>query len=320
MGELNLFDLSPRELTNSAVWAWILDGLNSSKDSLRQSVANELLKTLNVPVPDEVRVLETERSLPDGRRMDVYLEGVKLGKEFIFFIENKVSHDTAVDSQVAGYLDALSQRGMAVYSAVLSLAPEIRQLIVNSPRFTEENRPAVLDLEQMIGFFSRFNFAEESIHAEFLRHLICRNTRNNRVRNAFVRGGADPEMWLAVARKNGVEELFSEYVNLASQLEDVSGRQLEVKYFNGRSVAVVGKSKRALFALHPEKSKRHVGLWLGYNHVNWLYHFNTDFPVNVLPEDFSDKPDGQQPNWHFGYIMNKQELALFFSATTGILT
>ena len=255
MSNLNLFDLSSRELTNSAVWIWILDGLRTSEKSLRKEIAVRLLQELKVPVPDVIKVLKAENSLPDGRRIDVYLEGESSGKPFIFFIENKVSHDASVDSQVAGYLDVLSNKEQPVYSAVLSLHPGIQQQIKNSTKFTENNRPVVFDIEQMIELFSYFKLHEESIPAEFLQHLITRQKQSNRVRSAIIRGGADPEVWLAVARQNGVEDLFSMYIDLASGLEVVTGGQIAVKYFNKRSVAVLGKSNRPLLSLQPQKSK-----------------------------------------------------------------
>lgn len=67
---VNLFDLSPRELTNSAVWMWLLSGLGIP-GSIRHRIAVDLLTDLGVPVPDSVQELRTEYALPDGRRIDM---------------------------------------------------------------------------------------------------------------------------------------------------------------------------------------------------------------------------------------------------------
>ena len=314
MSNLNLFDLSPRELTNSAVWIWILDGLRSPASSMRKEIAVRLLQELKVPVPEVIKVLKTEHSLPDGRRIDVYLEGESSGKPFIFFIENKVSHDASVDSQVAGYLDALANNEQPIYSAVLSLHPGIQQLIKNSSEFTKNNRPAVFDMEQMIGLFSCFDLPEESIPAEFLQHLITRKEQFDRVSSAITRGGADPEMWFTVARQNGVEDLFAQYIDLASGVESSSNGQLYVEYFKSKSVAVLNKSKQPILSLQPKKSTSASGLKLGYNSVNWLKHFDSEFPIDLLPADFADDPISGQANWHFGYFSQPEDLSLFFSA------
>jgi len=311
---LNLFDLSPRELTNSAVWAWILDGLRSSENTSRREIAARLLRTLQVPIPDKVCVLRTEQPLPDGRRIDVYMEAEKEGRSFIFFIENKISTDYHVDSQVAGYLDALSSKECPIYSAILSLSPKIQHQVKESAKFTDERRPGVLDLDQMIDLFNCFELPNDSIPAEFLKHLKGRKQRMTRVRSSLSRGGSDPEVWLSVARQRDVEEEFSQFVDLCSELEDTGGGAFALKYFSGRSIALMGKSNRPLLALHPKKSSSLNGLWLGYNHLNWKYHFGTDFPLTVLPTDFYDEADSKQPNWHFGFFKTPADLSLFFSA------
>ena len=48
--------------------------------------------------------------------------------------------------------------------------------------------------------------------------------------------------------------------------------------------------------------------------MNWLSHFGTEFPTEVLPSDFADEPDSKQPNWHFGYFKMPEDLSVFFSA------
>lgn len=316
---MNLFDLSPRELTNSAVWMWLLSGLTMPEENVRRKIAKGLLTDLNVPVPDTLQLLKTEYSLPDGRRIDIFLQGQALGQPYIFFIENKVSGDAGIDQQVRGYIDALKDRGVPVYSAVFSLYPGIRSQIEQSQLFDAETRPQVVDTDRMINLLGQFELHEDGIPAEFLRHLIGHKDKAIRVRTAIQKSGADPETWLDVAKRNGVSDLFAEYVDCASVFEVGSQGCLFVEYFTGRSVAVLAKPKRPLISLHPMRSMVNKGLWVGFNDTNWRANFGKAFPQSVLPKDFEKVPDSKQPNWEFGYLESAEEIQQFFSAFEAVV-
>lgn len=311
---MNLFDLSPRELTNSAVWTWLLSGLTMPAESIRYKIAIGILTDLNVPIPESVQLLKTEYALRDGRRIDIFLEGRSHGQPYIFFIENKVSGDPGIDQQVRGYIDVLKDRNIPVYSAIFSLYPGINNQIEQSQKFDSKTRPQVLDIDRMINLLSRYELHEDGIPAEFLRHLIGRKNKTIRVRTAIQKSGADPEMWIEVAKRNGVAELFMEYVDCASMLEEKSLGNLFIQYFTGRSVAVLAKPRRPLISLHPNRSVASKGLWIGFNDTNWKSTFGKAFPQSVLPADFERAPDSKQPNWEFGYLESAEEIQGLFSA------
>ncbi len=114
---MNLFELAPKELTNSAIWAWILHGLTEADaDDTRRQIASKMLTALDVPIPmpSEVHEVATEKALCEvnwppyavkaktatdsetkgnserkSGRIDVFLR-TQGGDPYVFFIENKV--------------------------------------------------------------------------------------------------------------------------------------------------------------------------------------------------------------------------------------
>jgi hypothetical protein len=171
----------------------------------------------------------------------------------------------------------------------------------------------------MINLLGQFDLHEDSIPAEFLRHLIGRRNKAIRVRTAIKKSGTDPETWLDVAKLNGVADLFSDYVDCASMFEEESKGSLFVQYFTGRSVAVLAKPRSPLISLHPKRSMVNKGLWVGFNGTNWRSNFGKAFPQSVLPLGFERAPDSKQPNWEFGYLESAEEIHQFFSAFEAVV-
>lgn len=308
----NLFDLAPREMTNSAVWAWLLHGLQDTSDTPRKRIATRLMEKIGVPVPDVIDSIETERILPNCCRLDVCMEGMVGRQRFIMFFENKMRYDSNADSQVAGYCEALQNEGYELYPVLLSSFSG-REILA---KISRQWQPICLNLEEMIELVATEAHPYGTILSEFHDHLSRRLDRTRRAQTAFSRGNADPDMWLAVARENGVEELFTEYLSLAeaagcSKIDFNQVRSVVVKYAH-----TPGLSGNPVLLVYLKMSSLTCGLRIGYNHVNWEKAFDLVFAKECLPADFADEPAKQenQPNWHIGFVRTSNELRRIFEA------
>jgi hypothetical protein len=66
----NLFAFAPKELSHSAFWAWLLEGLNSTEETLQRPARN-LLRELGVEHSGGNVTVSTEHSFGDGCRADI---------------------------------------------------------------------------------------------------------------------------------------------------------------------------------------------------------------------------------------------------------
>ena len=66
---MNLFALAPKELTNSAIWAWILHGLRESNEdaSPRKKIAANMFRLLDIcfRMPTSIFVTQLKTGLTD---------------------------------------------------------------------------------------------------------------------------------------------------------------------------------------------------------------------------------------------------------------
>lgn len=87
----NLFEFAPRELSQSAFWAWVVQSAEPGEKGLADvaPVGRQLLRRVGAPVPREGIEVSTERSLQgDAGRVDIH---VQIDGRAKLLIEHKVS-------------------------------------------------------------------------------------------------------------------------------------------------------------------------------------------------------------------------------------
>ena len=312
-GTLNMFDLAPRELTNSAIWAWLLDGINQ-EDSVdpRIPIARRFFENLSLSPPRGAVRISTEKTLPSGARLDVVLEWQDAEGPVFLFIENKVLPAQGLAHQVAGYLKELGDLHERIVPVVLTHDERASDQMAASGLFPK-SLPPIFTLRDMLELLTGLDTATGSILGEFRAHLSGKIQKLRQIEQALRRGGADIDYWLPEIQRRGVEDLFSEYL-AAAERSGCSG----VDFNFGRSVAVRyaprnGLKGNPVFSLHPKKCDFEQGLWIGYNHATWEKIFGWPFPEENLPELFENQPDSKQPHWHFGFFATVEAVQRLFS-------
>jgi hypothetical protein len=108
----NLFAFAPKELSHSAFWAWVFEGLNTENERIRD-LARNLLQKLGAEYPGGCVAVSTEHSFGDGCRVDI---AVSFEDQSHLFVECKRSAPVAED-QIIRYQQ---QAGDKTQIAVLS--------------------------------------------------------------------------------------------------------------------------------------------------------------------------------------------------------
>lgn len=323
----NLFSFASKELTNSGVWAWILSGLKYTNTSpILEELAKKLFSSLQIPIPEEIRVLEREYSISGRQRIDVYIEGVSKGKSFIFFIENKISRDQNVCNQVKEYISSVQQKGVAVYPAIFSHDPLIKSQVADFMKSGSLNcEVKVFDIKDMLNLFSGTSFQEHDFLAQFYDFLKLKE-QNLSVFAKSLKGrsggrGGSLEQWLEVAAEREITELITCYVAEAEKLYPS-----DIAYNIHRSIAIHFATRSSsgkgspVISLHPKKSNRNKGLYIGFSNQNLKKVFGREMPKNALPANFEDVPVIQgSNNWRFGYFATEEDIRQLLKGISSII-
>lgn len=115
----NIFRFATSELSHSALWAWVLQSLDSSDQALEgpKRLANRLIEFLGIPQISTSVTVDTEFKLPHGGRLDIKLtdeSGV------VLVIENKVKA-IPTRRQLDGYRGSLKESD-SLYLVLMSTA------------------------------------------------------------------------------------------------------------------------------------------------------------------------------------------------------
>lgn len=327
MNATNLFSFASKELTNSGVWAWILSGLKEKKASpVLKELAEKLFVTLQLPIPEEIKVLEREYSISGRQRIDVYVEGVSNGSQFIFFIENKISRDQNVGHQVREYISSVQKQGVPVFPAIFSHDPFIKMQVADFVKSNILNcEVKVFDIKDMLKLFEGTSFQEHELLVQFYDFLKLKE-QNISAFAKSVKGrsggrGGSLEQWLEVAAERGITELITFYVAEAEKLYPS-----DIAYNIHRSIAIhftnrpsSGKGSPVI-SLHPKKSNRDKGLYIGFSNQNLEKVFGREMPKNAIPANFENVPIVQGNNtWRFGFFATEEDIRRLFKGISSLI-
>lgn len=139
----NLFDFAPRELSQSAFWAWVLQSTDPpQQDRDVAELGEELLRRVGAPIPQDSIEVETERPLGGAGRVDIYAEID--GKETLL-IEHKVSASLQA-GQLARYRASVDE---TVYCLFLSVSYDLHKRRTMES-FPEVSEWSILDAERLV--------------------------------------------------------------------------------------------------------------------------------------------------------------------------
>lgn len=318
----NIFDFATKELTATAVWAWILDSERWDDDALRALTADLRLK-LGVPVDAVCEDVQTEQNPDDpglkllapaepaglnegsGRRRIDILATYRMrdGGRLRLVIENKVRSDPNVIAQVTDYRERLQRRVTGpVRAAVFTFDNALA-----SSMLAKDSSVTVLTLSEMVALIEKHGSSSAVLrdYCSFLKDKLT-------VLNASpVRGSGQtyPEnvaRWSVVGTQRGIEPLLETYTASAEKYG------YSVTYSKGRSIFLTIGNKSPVVSVHPSKSSAAQGLWFGVSVTNLSRVHNVPFGRAEMPIDFSWQVETQSGNeWRFGYLSPDQiELTL----------
>lgn len=107
----NIFDFAYKELTNTAIWAWILS-MRHIQDNEIQTIEKKLTILLGIP-PDAILNdnISTNINLTSKDQLDILARYSYQNEEIFLVIENKTRKDLNVISQLKRYIDVLKSQG-----------------------------------------------------------------------------------------------------------------------------------------------------------------------------------------------------------------
>lgn len=122
--------------------------------------------------------------------------------------------------------------------------------------------------------------------------------------------GGSLEQWLQVAAEREITDLLTCYVAEAEKLYPS-----DIAYNIHKSIAIhfairssSGKGSPVL-SLHPKKSNKNRGLYIGFSNQNLIKVFGNEIPQSALPDEFEDVTIVQGNNsWRFGYFPTEENI------------
>lgn len=310
----NIFDFASKELTVTALWAWVLDAEQCDDTALRAVNADLRLK-LKIPSDAVLVTIELEKNPDDPglkpltpsdspesndrKRIDI-LATYRLsdGSLLRYVIENKVRRDSGAIEQVIGYRDRLQKRVTgAVCAAIFTFDNSL-----SGSAFARESSVIVLTLSDMVAMIS--SHAEPSTilgdYSHFLRDKLT-------VASASPVRGLDDQYpenlarWSVVARKNGTADLLSGYEASATR------HGFAVRHAKGRSIFLTIVNRSPVVSVHPSKSSAAEGLWFGVSITNLTRAHDMQITRADMPTSFAWQLEMQSGNeWRFGYLSAEQ--------------
>lgn len=312
MSGLNLFDYAPKELSNTAVWAWLLSHLQFPKNAtnLEYNIALRLLNRIGVPKPEDTQRVSKEVPLQNNERIDLLCKFKSGSEMYYLIIENKIEHDPDVIQQIRTYRRNMPQ-SYPIYSAIftfdISLESERNRL--------REDGIELFTIKDMVSFFSDENISNNTILTHYFDFLV-RKSRSliNEATSIQDRDESGQPLyykWLSVARDQGVEDLFEKV------LEMMREKSANIRFHGTNSITACykrqdGGNERPLIAFWPRKSDDYNGVRIGYSDTCSKY---LSLTVNdeYLPSAFDKQYyRADQNDWYFGSIYNEDDLRRFF--------
>lgn len=296
----NLFDYAFKELTNTAVWAWIL--ANEGSDDQELSDVSRTLRC-RLGVPENARFLHvaSNQNIDAGNQIDI-LATYESGNEKVFvLIENKTGKDDNVLVQTKRYISKLRDCGAQ------HIIPFIFTFDVDIKResFQEDGISimTIMDMQRIFGADSYKNIILNQ-YASFLKKklfILLEMSKNKGNKN----GEMSYEYWQGIASHRGVEDLLFFYVEKSGRL-----RSSETRFNKNNSVHLQFRREGALISARPKELNIVKGLKIGYSVKNLGYRLD----ANYLPAEFEDEFFPQGTNeWRFGFFDNRGSIDRFLS-------
>lgn len=337
---MNIFSVAPKELTNSAMWAWIFAGLRlpEGTDDPRRAIAVNALKIMGVPVPNPADVHEvlTERSLRTVRdiqgknsslRMDIFMRCT--GKiPFVFFAENKVvelsekrngstKNIENLLKQIEDYdsylrMIACEQPSYCskVYPAYFGYEPDVAKEIsrVASKNASDLNGRIIgFHIDKMLQSFHGVDLGGNYVLRNFKKWLESRKKGldiRSRIRS---NEKIDIHEIYEFSQEMGFYDLLSNFISLYKKSK-LNNLRCEV---GGRNLNFMKGSSTPL-TLRWFYNSGHNGLYVGvhkkYNEMMGLKSRFQDFPNGFAYE--------KDCEWNFGYLTCVDDVKCFCSAIT----
>ncbi|WP_200341638.1 hypothetical protein [Rhodovibrio sodomensis] len=334
----NLFEFAPRELSNSAMWAWILNGLRHPEPAnARRQIATQLFEHLRIPVPRPTDVLDIQTeyvldmvsrgndtaltfSGKGNDRVDVLMR-FNAPRPTFLFIENKVAtgnnevNPSDIARQIHRYdvhLHKISkcnaEIGSTVYPVYFGFEDFIAERVREETRVFDSALASKLrccDTSIMLKAFSGTGYKQDPLLTQFYDWLV--------VKHNFVK-------LRRRAENRNTEPNTREIVDAADAAG--FGHLLNAFLEEFRSCDHL-KSQ-----LRPRVQKRNINFRRGSETpltVRWYYNsgvnglfvgfsksYKDSFDRNVhqkLPSDFLYHKESQ---WRFGFLRTLSEVSTFF--------
>lgn len=330
----NIFSFAPKELTNSAMWAWIISALKlGDHSSPRYSIAKNIFAKfdISVPRPEDVVELHTERSFRQINRGEVVIPSVKdrvdifmrIGGSFpaTIFVENKVVERDVDDlyRQIRRYDEQfkliksrLPSYVGAVYPAYFGYEDWVAdQLLIHAHQLDQDfaDRLKVLSVTGMINAFEESDFDREPVLAQFYSWLTVKKKFVNIRRQVRMKVrpsiGDVVDAGSEVGFGNLLEQFMVGFENcrvLKARISEVRIDIRNINFFQGSSTPL---TVRWFYNSGPN------GLYIGL-HRNVERLTGVDL-FQSLPRDFGYERDGE---WIFGYLRTAEHVEQFWGPWT----
>ncbi len=306
----NVFDFASKELSATAVWAWILDA-ELSDDSALMAVNAGLRLKLGVPIDAVLESIELEKNpddpglklqtpseseeRSDRKRIDILASYRMADGELLrLVIENKVRRDPNAIEQVMGYRDRLQQRVSGpVRAAVFTFDDALA-----SSTSAVGGSVTILALAEMVTLIDEHASSNAVLDAyvSFLKDKLT-VAKASAVRGPGEHNPENLARWSVVGDQKGIKSLLDTYVACAESLG------FSVTHSKGRSIYLTIKNRSPVISVHPSKSSAANGLWFGVSVTNLDRAHNTAFSRTDMPVDFAWQVERQSGNeWRFGYL------------------
>ena len=296
----NIFDFAYKELTNTAMWAWIL--ASEQSETLEVSILSKNLKQkLGIPSHYNLTSISTNVNISPKDQIDI-LAKYRHGNEYIFLvIENKTRKDENVANQIMRYSDQLNKLNIT----------NIKNFIFTFDLEIEENREDLLRNNiQLFTINDMSNLLEEKSYNNLLlqqykNYIQKKQKFQKMILNSIGKkeGAMDFDFWEENASKNGILELFYFYLK---ELEKFSNA--ETIFSKERSV-FLKLNKHPIISLHPKKSNCVKGLRIGFSETN-IKKLGVELQQSIdLPKDFEHEREIQSGNvWIFSYFDSEEKI------------
>lgn len=298
----NIFDYAYKELTNTAVWAWILAS-EDSDDAELVDVCRSLKNKLGVPAGAKLRHIATNQNIDAKNQLDILATYEIADEELYVLIENKTGKSVGVLEQIKRYILKLKDEG----------AQNIRPFIFSFDVELEHMREAhqkdgvfIVTIRDMQDVFGREPYQNIILaqYALFLKKKLFL-TQKMADHKGSKAGRMGYEYWQDISSRRGVEDLLFFYVEKSGSIHSC-----DIRFNINNSVHLQFKNQGALVSARPKESNIVKGLKVGYSVTNLGGRLDAAY----LPSDFEDKEILQVRNeWRFGFFNNRDDIEQFLS-------